>query len=119
MQKIEPGQFETLFDKRLERYNDDRVMVSNEREDQDSITLRLQEADLAFVSVRRGDTSTREREQALQRLENAYQKYKEILVNLETGRKFYNELAIMVNRFRDECREFRYQRRTEAGQLEA
>ena len=93
-------------------------MVSDEREEQERIIAQLQEANAAFTSVRRGDTSTREREQALQRLENGYLKFKEILANLDTGRKFYNELARIVTRFRDECRDFRYQRRVEAGEIE-
>jgi programmed cell death 6-interacting protein len=115
MQKIEAVQFEGLFEQRLQRYDDDRIMVSNERED---LSSRLQETNAAFVSLRRGDSSSRERENALQRLENAYLKYKEILSNLDTGRKFYNDLAKLVTRFKDECREFRYRRRIEAGQLE-
>ncbi|MCJ1473124.1 pH-response regulator protein palA/rim20 [Lambiella insularis] len=119
MQKIEAIHFEDLFERRLQRYDDDRIMVSDEREEQEHISGQLQEANAAFIAVRRGDTSTREREQALQRLENAYLSFKEILSNLETGRKFYNDLAALVIRFRDECRDFRYQRRVEAGQIEA
>jgi programmed cell death 6-interacting protein len=118
MQKIEAVQFEGLFEQRLQRYDDDRIMVSNEREEQEDLSSRLQETNAAFVSLRRGDSSSRERENALQRLENAYLKYKEILSNLDTGRKFYNDLAKLVTRFKDECREFRYRRRIEAGQLE-
>lgn len=118
MQKIEAVQFEDFFDSRLQRYDEDRIMLSDEREEQEQISIQVQEANAAFVDSRRGDHSTREREQALQRLENAYIKYKEILGNLETGRKFYNDLANIVDRFRNECREFRYQRRMEAAQFE-
>ena len=118
MQKIEAIHFEDLFEKRLQLYDDDRIMVSDEKEEQEHVSTQLQEANTAFTNVRRGDTSTREREQALQRLENAYVAFKEIMSNLDTGRKFYNDLAKIVNRFRDECRDFRYQRRMEAGQIE-
>ena len=118
MQKIEPIQFEDLFEARLQRYDDDRIMVSEEQEEQDTLVSQLQEANAAFLNAKRGDNSTKEREQALQNLENAYLKYKEIISNLETGRKFYNDLANIVNRFRDECRDFRYQRRIEANQIE-
>lgn len=119
MQKIEAVQFEDFFEKRLERYDDDRIVVSDEREEQEHMSAQLQEANTSFVSARRGDTSSREREQALQRLENAYLRFKEILSNLDTGRKFYNDLAKIVNRFRDDCRDFRYQRRMQAGRIEA
>ena len=118
MQKIEAAQFEDLFEKRLHRYDDDEAALRNEREEQEHIISELREANAAFATAKRGETSSREREQALQRLENAYLKFKEVLANLDTGRKFYNDLAKIVNRFRDECRDFRYQRRMEAGQIE-
>ncbi|MCJ1380577.1 pH-response regulator protein palA/rim20 [Xylographa soralifera] len=118
MQKIEAAHFEELFEKRLQRYDDDRIMVSDEQEEQEHVSAQLKDANSAFVDARRGDTSTKEREQALQRLENTYLKYKEIVSNIDQGRKFYNELSKIVTRFRDECRAFRYQRRVEAGQIE-
>ena len=118
MQKIEPAQFENLFDDRLEIYNEDKAMVSQESEFELQLIDRIKEANTAFITARRGDSSTKEREQVLQRLENAYFKYKEIVSNLNTGRKFYNDLANIVTRFTDDCRNFAYQRRVEAGQME-
>ncbi|KAL8698157.1 MAG: hypothetical protein Q9201_006729 [Fulgogasparrea decipioides] len=118
MQKIEPAQFENLFEDRLEQYDVDKEMVSQERESQSQLVTRIQEANAAFTKARTGDSSTKERAQALQRLENAYFKYKEIVSNLNTGRKFYNDLAPIVTRFTDGCRDFAYQRRVEAGQME-
>ncbi|KAI9872294.1 MAG: pH-response regulator protein palA/rim20 [Pleopsidium flavum] len=119
MQKIEPAQFEELFEKRLERYDSDRTMVVEEQEEQAGVTSRVKEANAAFLQARRGDSSTKERERALQKLENGYFKYKEIVSNLDVGRKFYNDLAKIVARFKDDCKGFAYQRRTEAGQLES
>ena len=119
MQKIEPAQFENLFEERLERYEEDQKLIVGGKEEQDRISSQLRETNTAFANARKGDTSTREREQALQKLENAYVKYREIISNLNTGRKFYNDLAKIVNRFRDDCKNFAYQRRVEAGQLEA
>jgi programmed cell death 6-interacting protein len=120
MQKIEAAQFETFFERRLEEiYDSDKDDVTAEATEQETLLKRLQDANTAFVNARKGDTTTREREMALQRLENAYFKYKEIISNLEAGRKFYNDLAKMVSRFRDEARTFAYQRRSEASQFEA
>ena len=119
MQKIEPAQFENLFEERLERYEEDQKSITKEKDEQDQISSQLRQTNTAFSTARKGDTSTREREQALQRLENAYVKYKEIISNLNTGRKFYNDLAKIVNRFRDECKNFAYERRVEARQLES
>ncbi|KAF2840799.1 BRO1-domain-containing protein [Patellaria atrata CBS 101060] len=119
MQTIEAVQFETIFDERLTQYDVDKKMVQEEELEQQEIIKLLRDTNTAFINARRGDTSTRQREQALQSLENAYFKYKEIISNLDVGRKFYNDLAKIVGRFRDECRNFVYQRRAEAASMES
>ncbi|KAI9731745.1 MAG: pH-response regulator protein palA/rim20 [Cirrosporium novae-zelandiae] len=119
MQSIEAAQFEGLFETRLQRYDPDRNMLSTEQAEQDKLVSRIRETNTAFTSARRGDSSaTREREQALQKLEGAYFKYKEIMSNIEVGRRFYNDLANIVGRFRDNCKTFVYERRSEASQFE-
>lgn len=118
MQNIEAVQFESLFDKRLQMYNVDLEMVKEENREQQEALNRLQAANASFLNARRGDQSTKQREQALQSLQNAYYKYKEIISNLDVGRKFYNDLAKIVSRFRDDCKSFAYQRKSEASQLE-
>ncbi|KIM95169.1 hypothetical protein OIDMADRAFT_80910, partial [Oidiodendron maius Zn] len=117
-QTIVPAHFEDFFEKRLARYDSDLKDLKSEAEEQDRLATKLQEANASFVSARRGDTSSKEREQALQKLENAYFKYKEIVSNLEVGRKFYNDLAKIVGRFKDGCKAFLYERKEEAVRLE-
>lgn len=118
MQSIEAVQFESLLDKRLQMYDVDHDMVQEEGKEQAEAVKRLQDANAAFLVARRGDQSTKKREQALQNLENAYFKYKEIISNLDVGRKFYNDLAKIVSRFRDDARSFAYQRKSDASQIE-
>ncbi|KAF2150531.1 pH-response regulator protein-like protein palA/RIM20 [Myriangium duriaei CBS 260.36] len=118
MQTLEAVQFEEFFDRRLEMYNSDRDDVKAEEREQESLLNNLRQANDAFIRARGADSSTKERESALQQLENAYLTYNEIMSNLETGRSFYNDLAAVVTRFRDDCRAFVYQRRTESTQLE-
>ncbi|KAJ8114705.1 hypothetical protein OPT61_g3486 [Boeremia exigua] len=119
MQTIEAVQFEGLFDRRLQMYDIDQDMVQEEESEQAEAIKRLQDANASFLIARRGDQSTKQREQALQNLENAYFKYKEIISNSDVGRKFYNDLAKIVNRFRDDARSFAYQRKSEASQIES
>ncbi|KGQ01394.1 hypothetical protein PAAG_11857 [Paracoccidioides lutzii Pb01] len=119
MQRIEASQFEDLFSARLQEYDVDRKMLGEDEEKaQAKIAEQLLEANRNFVNARRGDSSTKEREKALQELENGYVKYKEIIGNVEVGRKFYNDLAKLVGRFRDDCRGFVKERRIEAAELE-
>ncbi|KAJ5579015.1 hypothetical protein N7450_007882 [Penicillium hetheringtonii] len=119
MQAIQASQFEDLFEEQLRLYDYDLDMLNQERNDQDQLADQVREANRAFTRAHKGDASTKERETALQDLENGYLKYKEILSNLEVGRKFYNDLAKIVGRFRDDAKAFVHQRRMEASQLEA
>lgn len=118
MQKIQPSQFEGLFEKHLRRYDSDRNMLAEEQRKQDELGEQLREANKVFTAARRGDSSTKEREKALQDLEIGYLKYKEIVSNIDTGRKFYNDLARIVGRFREDCKKFVNQRRLEASRME-
>ena len=119
MQTIQASQFEDLFEQKLHLYDTDQEMVTQEQHDQDQIAAQVREANRAFTKAQQGDSSSKERERALQELDNAYLKYKEILSNIEVGRKFYNDLAKHVGRFRDDCKAFVQQRRMEASQVEA
>lgn len=120
MQPVTASQFEHLFEERLEDYEVDRQVLVSEQQEQDQLSSRITEANRSFVDARRGENEqvTRDRERALQELENGYVRYKEIVSNLETGRKFYNDLAGHVTRFRDGVRGAVNQRRQEATELE-
>ncbi|KAJ5095239.1 hypothetical protein N7532_007530 [Penicillium argentinense] len=119
MQAIQASQFEDLFEAQLRLYDSDRDMLAQEWKDQEQVADQVREANKAFTRAHKGDASTKERETALQDLENGYLKYKEIISNLDVGRKFYNDLAKIVARFRDDAKAFVHQRRMEASQLEA
>ncbi|RAH74625.1 putative pH signal transduction protein PalA [Aspergillus aculeatinus CBS 121060] len=119
MQPIQASQFEDLFEEQLRLYDTDLQMVAEEQQGQDQLASRICEANRAFSRAHTGDASTKERERALQELENGYLKYKEIISNIEVGRKFYNDLAKIVGRFRDDCKAFVHKRRMEASQIEA
>lgn len=118
MQQVQASQFESLFDTRLQRYDVDQADLKRDEAEQKHLLTRVDAANSSFQTAKRGDTASRDRETALQNLENAYTTYKDVMRNLDTGRKFYNDLANLVTRFRDECRNFVYTRRTEAQALE-
>jgi programmed cell death 6-interacting protein len=118
-QTVVAAHFEDFFAQRLTKYEVDKTALKVETEEQERLISQLQLANAQFLQARAGDKSSREREQALQKLENAYLAYKEIVSNLEVARKFYNDLAKNVGRFRDECKAFVYDRRQEAMFLES
>ncbi|KAM0744259.1 hypothetical protein ACQRIT_001573 [Beauveria bassiana] len=119
---IVPAHFEDFFDKRLDKlYEPEIERLDKEAKDQEELVAQLERANREFQAQKQKGSSraNREREQALQRLDSAYYKYKEILNNLDVGRKFYNDLSKIVGQgFRDVARSWVAQRRMEARALE-
>ncbi|KAH7320629.1 BRO1-like domain-containing protein [Stachybotrys elegans] len=120
--QLVPAHFEDFFEKRLDRlYEPELEALEREAEEQERLLGQVERANRDFESQKRqfGDRGHREREQALQKLEAAYFKYKEIVNNLEAGRKFYNDLNKVVGQgFRDTAKKWATQRRMEARALE-
>ncbi|KAI1434936.1 BRO1-like domain-containing protein [Xylaria sp. CBS 124048] len=117
---IVPAHFEGFFEKRLDSlYESELQMVQREAAQQEILISEITRINREFESQKNlvGDKGNREREQALQRLENAYFKYKELTSNVEVGRKFYNDLSRIVGNFRDSARTFVTERRREADML--
>lgn len=121
MQPVTSSQFEHLFSSRLDVYMADHDAVPTDQEEQDQLVARLREANKNFVAAKQKviDAASTARAGVLQDLETGYVKYKEILSNLETARKFYTDLAGHVTRFRNNVREASHQRRQDANELEA
>jgi len=120
LRRVEAADFEPFFSTRLEsKYKADNSILEGEAEEQAELIARLKEANSSFSASRRVDSSLKEREEALQKLETGYLKFRELMSNLDVGRKFYNDLARLLTRFNEECKHFVYQRRVEAGQIDA
>ncbi len=119
---IVPAHFEGFFEKRLDGlYEPELELAQREAQEQERLLGELGRANREFEAQKRlaGDRGkNREREQALQRLENAYYKHKELVSNVEVGRKFYNDLSRIVGGFRDSARAFAAERGKEARMLE-
>lgn len=117
-----PAHFEDFFDRRLDKlYEPEIAAVSKEEEEQDAKLSAVGRANREFEAQKKaaGGRGSREREEALQRLDNAYFKYKEVVNNLETARKFYNDLNKIVGQgFRDRVKSWVAERHMEARALE-
>ena len=118
---IVPIHFEEFFEKRLDRlYEADLEALEKEKSEQERLLGEVGRVNREFDAQKRvRDKDTRVREERLQTLEEGYLKYKEIVSNLEVGRKFYNDLSRIVGQiFRDQARGWANQRRMEARALE-
>ncbi|KAI6778954.1 pH-response regulator protein palA/prr-like protein [Emericellopsis cladophorae] len=117
-----PAHFEYFFDQRLDKlYEPEIQAIDKEEEEQEKALSAVERANREFESQKRQRSSqgTREREAALQKLENAYVKYKEVINNLETARKFYNDLNKIVGQgFRDQVKKWVADRHMDARALE-
>ncbi|KAI0385432.1 BRO1-domain-containing protein [Hypomontagnella monticulosa] len=118
---IVPAHFEEFFEKRLDSlYELDLELVQTEASEQEKLISELIRVNREFESQKKmvDSKGNKEREQAIQKLENAYYKYKELISNAEAGRKFYNDLSRIIGGFRDGARSFVAERRREARMLE-
>ncbi|KAK0750281.1 BRO1-like domain-containing protein [Schizothecium vesticola] len=119
---IVPAHFEAFFEARLDAlYDAELEAVDKERADQSRALADVERANREFEAQKRsslGAGAGGDRERALQRLDNAYYKYKEIVSNVEVGRKFYNDLCQIVEQFRGQARQWVNERRKEAKGLE-
>ncbi|KAK1833500.1 pH-response regulator protein palA/prr-1 [Podospora conica] len=118
---IVPAHFETFFEARLDTlYDAELEAVEKERADQSRALADVERANREFQAQKKslGGDRNSDRERALQRLDNAYYKYKEIVSNIEVGRKFYNDLCQIVEQFRNQARQWVNERRKEAKELE-
>lgn len=118
--QIVPAHFEDFFEKRLASLYDDEIAgIKADEQEQAQLLREVQRANSDFLRAKSSDSTSKEREVALQKLEEAYFKYKEVISNLEVGRKFYNDLNKVVAAFREEARAFFHGRQEEAATLES
>ncbi|KAL2755390.1 hypothetical protein ACRALDRAFT_2041765 [Sodiomyces alcalophilus JCM 7366] len=118
---IIPAHFEEFFQRRLDKlYEPELEAVEKDAAEQEQLVREVERISGEFESQRRSMASgNRDREQALQKLDNAYYKYKEIVNHLDVGRKFYNDLSKVVGQnFRDPVRAWAAERRMDAKSLE-
>lgn len=116
---IVASHFDGFFATRLrELYDDQDALVQREQTDQEKALDDVARANREFVAQKKAVTGGREREAALQKLDNAHYKYKEVVRNVEVGRKFYNDLSKIAGAFRDQSRAWVQQRRSEAQAIE-
>lgn len=116
---IVPAHFDDFFDKRLDSmYEVDLEAVEKEAADQEKVVTDVQRANREFESQLKNMGGNKDRQAALQRLDNAYFAYKEIVRNVETARKFYNDLSRLVGQFRHDAQSWVNERRKDARGLE-
>ncbi|KAG8213026.1 putative pH-response regulator protein [Butyriboletus roseoflavus] len=101
--EITPAMFTEVSDEELAKYDKFIQGLVEGQKKQEGLLEAIKSTNGNFLSSRKEDTSVKEREQALQNLDVAYAKYREITRNLEEGHKFYNDMNNILTRFKEAC----------------
>ncbi|SNX85869.1 related to RIM20 - protein involved in proteolytic activation of Rim101p [Melanopsichium pennsylvanicum] len=104
--QVSAADFEHLFDKELVKYSRFTMDLDSSAKEQERLLDRVKECNTAFVEARKSDGTIQRREKALQNLDAAYGKYRELSSNLVEGLEFYNGLAKILSGYRDQCKEW-------------
>ncbi|PWY97686.1 BRO1-domain-containing protein [Testicularia cyperi] len=98
--------FEDLFDRQLAKYSRFVQDLETSAASQTELLSRITERNQEFVKARKSDPRLQQRERALQNLDAAYVKYRELSSNLIEGLEFYNSLAKILSAFRDQIKDW-------------
>ncbi|EST04478.1 ALIX V-shaped domain protein [Kalmanozyma brasiliensis GHG001] len=105
-EEVAAAQFEELFDRSLTKYSRFATDLDASATAQEALLSQITQRNTAFIDARKSDATIQRRERALQSLEAAYVKYRELSSNLVEGLEFYNGLARILSGYRDGVKEW-------------
>lgn len=114
---ITAADFEDVFGQQMDKYTRFKQEIDQSAAQQAQLLERIEERNSAFVQARKSDPTIHRREKALQNLDIAYVKYRELSSNLVEGLEFYNSLAKILGGFRDQVKEWARARQTDLHYL--
>ncbi|KAF7312299.1 pH-response regulator protein palA/RIM20 [Mycena indigotica] len=115
--EVKPEIFEDVMDEELAKYDKFLDEVAKAESKQNELLADIKRYNDLFVQSRREDSSVKAREEALRSLEQSFQKYREIVKNLNEGIQFYNNLAQLFHEFKEECKVWALYRNSELHSL--
>ncbi|KAF9779034.1 BRO1-domain-containing protein [Thelephora terrestris] len=111
--EVQPTMFEDTFEQEMSKYDKFKSALEEGDTTQKDLLSQLRERNQALIASRQDDPVVKEREHAIQSLELAYHKCKEIEANLAEGTKFHQEFLALLKGFKDECQQWTNQRSSE------
>ncbi|KAJ6531756.1 BRO1-like domain-containing protein [Mycena capillaripes] len=115
--EVKPEMFEDVSDQELAKYDKFLEEVNRAENKQAELLGTIESRNEQFLQSRREDPSIKARENALRSLDLSYQKYREIIKNLNEGLQFYNDLAQILIEFKALCKTWSQQRSSEIHAL--
>ncbi|KAJ7364036.1 BRO1-like domain-containing protein [Mycena albidolilacea] len=115
--EVKPEMFEDVSDQELAKYDKFLEEINRGESRQAELLATIERRNEQFLQSRREDPSLKARENALRALDLSYQKYREIVKNLNEGIQFYNDLAQILIDFKAQCKTWSQQRSSEIHAL--
>ncbi|PSR75597.1 hypothetical protein PHLCEN_2v9077 [Hermanssonia centrifuga] len=115
--EVQPSMFEDVLDEELSKYDKFREDIEEGEQNQEVLLESIKERNEMFLQSRKEDPSVKEREHALQSLDLAFHKYKEITRNLDEGLKFYNDFGTILTQFLASCKDWANRRKNEMHEM--
>ncbi|GBE87997.1 pH-response regulator protein palA/RIM20 [Sparassis crispa] len=116
-EEVQPAMLEDVLQTELDKYEEFIDNLAAGEQQQEVLLESISDRNDLFLQSRKDDTSVKERQHALQSLDLAYHKYKEITRNLDEGLKFYNDFAGVLAQFMETCKDWVNMRRLEIRSL--
>nr|KAJ3418151.1 Rhophilin, Rho GTPase binding protein [Polyrhizophydium stewartii] len=95
-----------IFDSQLKMYDALKTEVADLLSQQEQLLPAIVESNKKFVESRQTSELIRQRENALQSLDNGYKAFKDISANMQEGIKFFSDIETTLVKFSDNCRDF-------------
>ncbi|KAL7416997.1 BRO1-like domain-containing protein [Mrakia frigida] len=107
--------FEGLFERELRKYESAREEMEGNGREVEVVLEEIRVQNEAFLASRRTSPTIKARENALQDLDLAYHRYREVVLNLTEGVKFYNDLLTLLTGYKNDCKEWVWSRRSDVS----
>ncbi|SPO38871.1 related to RIM20 - protein involved in proteolytic activation of Rim101p [Pseudozyma flocculosa] len=101
---IDAAMFEDLFESEMAKYDRFRDEMAKSAQDQEALLDSIKKRNDEFLEARKVDITIKRRTKALQNLDVAYAKYRELDSNLVEGLEFYNGLAKLLSAYRQDVK---------------
>ncbi|CAG8808105.1 36878_t:CDS:10, partial [Gigaspora margarita] len=115
--KIEPAHFEELFIEELKKYDKFLAFMQREAENQEKLLNHIQGKYQELTEKRNKAMNNSGRAETLEKYKTAYQKFREILSNLQEGIKFYRNFEATLRDYKKKCQEFATNRQKEGYEI--
>lgn len=117
---FKPNCFEPVYERHLKLFDSDLHYISETRDFQVNLEQKIDIANNKFIHEfnKVKNASQEKRQSKLQILEDGYEKFLQIIVNLNEGSKFYSDFIEKGTNVLRECEEYLYKRRIESRDLE-